>query len=303
MIGRLAWLAWLAWRLPASPKPVVIAPAVNLPRARVWLWAVLSSGWLLVFPLVARSLASTAGEGSVTSFNYAWKLIELPLVLAVQLVASLAFPAITLTQAGSPERQQAIGLAFLIAWTLACVAVAVVATFSLPIASLLFGWGRMSVGDLEVIAQWSAIGIWSLLPQALMAVLLTVMATNARMQAAVWVMAAGLALLLLIGWSSSLNGQNLMWLLNAVFACMAVVLMVLERRSIKASLPYFLFLVPLLVCAGLVSLKPLLLTLNFTMTLIFCAVYGLLVMGSAVFASPVLRGLLREKFNNKFAVE
>jgi len=119
------------------------------------------------------------------------------------------------------------------------------------------------------------------------------------MQAAVRVMTAGLALLLLAGWPGGYNGKNLMWLLNAVFACMAVVLMVLERRSIKATLPYPAFLVPLLVCVGLVSLKPLLLVLNMPLTLIFCAVYGLLVMGSAVFASSVLRGLFLEKFNNK----
>ena len=300
MLGRLVWLAW---RLPVNSHPVVQAQFTDLPPASVWLWAALSSGLLLVFPLVARSLASSAGEGALASFNYAWKLIELPLVLAVQLVASLAFPAITRTQPFSPSRQQAVSLAFLVAWTLACAAVAVVATFSLPIASLLFGWGRMSASDLEVIAQWSAIGIWSLLPQALMAVLLTVMATNGRMQAAVWVMAAGLALLLLTGWLGGFNGQNLMWLLNAVFACMAVMLMVIERRSIKATLPYLAFLVPLLVCAGLVSLKPLLQNFHMTLTLIFCAAYGLLVMGSAVVASPVLRGVFGKRFKNKSTVD
>lgn len=300
MIGRLAWLAW---RLPASPKPAAIEPAVNLPRASVWLWAALSSGLLLVFPLVARSLASTAGEGSLASFNYAWKLIELPLVLAVQLVASLAFPAITRTQAGSPARQQAVSLAFSVAWALACAAIAMVATFSLPISSLLFGWGRMSGSALEVIAQWSAIGIWSLLPQALMAVLLTVMATNGRMQVAVWVMAAGLVLLLLTGWSGGFNGQNLMWLLNAVFACMAAVLMLLERRSIRATLPYLAFLVPLLVSVGLVALKPLLLNLSTPLTLILCAVYGLMVTASAAFASPALSGVFGKKFKNKAAVD
>jgi len=125
------------------------------------------------------------------------------------------------------------------------------------------------------------------------------MATNGRMQAAVWVISAGLAVLLSIGLSGGFNGQNLMWLLNAVFACMAVVLMVLERRSIKTALPYFSFLVPLLLCAGLVSLKPLLLIFDMTFTLIFCAVFGLLVMGSTVFSSPVLRGLFREKFTYK----
>ena len=38
MIGRLAWLAW---RLPACPKPVVIAPDVTLSRVSVSLWAAL----------------------------------------------------------------------------------------------------------------------------------------------------------------------------------------------------------------------------------------------------------------------
>ncbi len=306
VIAMLARLAWLAWRLPTGPKSAANLQPAELPPASVWLWAALSSGLLLALPLVARSLASSAGEGALANFNYAWKLIELPLVLAVQLVASLAFPAITRTQAGTPERQQAVGLAFLIAWALACAAVAVVATFSLPIASLLFGWGRMSEANLEVIAQWSAVGVWSLLSQALMAVLLTVIATTGRMHVAVWVYAVGLTVLLLAGWLGSIHvtdlGTKAMWLLNAVFAGMAVVLMALERRSIKGAFPYLACFAPLLVSAGLVLLKPLFAGLNVTLTLVWCAVYALLVTASAVVASPVLRGLLQEKFNQKSAV-
>ena len=78
----------------------------------------------------------------MANFNYAWKLVELPLVLAVQLVASLAFPAIPRTAAGSPEHEKARWLAFSLACALACTAVAVVVTFSLPLATLLFVWGR-----------------------------------------------------------------------------------------------------------------------------------------------------------------
>jgi hypothetical protein len=173
-----------------------------------------------------------------------------------------------------------------------------VATFSLPIASLLFGWGRMSAASLEVIAQWSAIGIWSLLPQALMAVLLTVMATHGRMHVAVWVLAGGLAVLLvaaLVGFDRNHAGTHVMWLLNTVFACMAALLLLLERHRMKATLPYVAAALPLLVCAGLVALKPLFFRLNTTAALMLCAVYGLLVLGSAVAASPVLRALLREK--------
>ena len=307
LVAMLARLGWLVWRLPSTrqlPSKNEAVPTTRLtalPPASVWAWAALSSALVLLLPLVARSFASSAGEGALASFNYAWKLVELPLVLAVQLVASLAFPAITRTQAGSPARQQAVSLAFLVAWTLACAAVAVVATFSLPLANVLFGWGRMGASALEVISQWSAIGIWSLLPQAVMAVLLTVMATHGRMQAAVWVLAAGLVALVLAGWLGQLAGAGVMWLLNGVFTSMALVLMAFERRTIRASIPYFACLVPLLVCTALVSLKPLFLHFSMALAFVFCAVYGLLVTASAVVASPVLRGLVRSKLNQESA--
>ena len=293
VLAMLTRLAWLAWRLPHNASlPPIAAPAGVLPKATVWVWAALSSGLLLVLPLVARSLASQAGEGALASFNYAWKLIELPLVLAVQLVASLAFPAITRTEAGTPARDQALEIAFLLAWALACAAVAIVATFSLPLTTLLFGWGRMSTADLEVIAQWGAIGVWSLLPQALIAVLLTVLAMSQRMHLAVWAYAGGLSLLLLLGATGVSSGAATMWALNAVLAGVALVLMVAERRSVKRAFPWFACLLPLLAGVALIWLKPLFAGLSVPLTMILCGVYGFLVVGSAVLASPILRGLL-----------
>jgi putative peptidoglycan lipid II flippase len=148
--------------------------------------------------------------------------VELPLVLAVQLVASLAFPAITRTEAGSAERDKALQIAFLLAWTLACAAIAVVGSFSLPLAQLLFGWGRMDAGHLEVIARWGTIGIWSLLPQALIAVLLTVMAASGHMHRAVWAYVAGLAVLAGAAWGGLAGGAPVMGALNAVLAGIAM---------------------------------------------------------------------------------
>eukprot|EP01031_Cornospumella_fuschlensis_P004938 gene4938-6177_t len=269
MAAMLARLGWLGWRLP--PVPAVVAqPADNLaqalPSANVWIWAGLSSGLLLLLPLAGRSLASQGGEGALASFNYAWKLVELPLVLAVQTMASIAFPAITRTGAGTSEREQALRIAFSLAWALACAAVAVVATFSLPLAGLLFGWGRMDAGHLEVIASWSAIGIWSLLPQALIAVLLTIMAISQRMHVAVWAYLAGLGVLLLSGLPNAGNltsiwgiehGAAVMWMLNGVLAGVALVLMVSERSTIAKAFPWFPCGVSLAVAAVLGSLKPL----------------------------------------------
>ena len=87
LVGGAARLSWLLARLPRAVSVVPPAPAgglQQLPSASIWLWAALSSGLLLLLPLIARSLASTSGEGALASFNYAWKLVELPLVLAIQ---------------------------------------------------------------------------------------------------------------------------------------------------------------------------------------------------------------------------
>lgn len=305
VLAMLARLGWLGWRLRRDLVPVAGpikkgAGGLELPKASVWIWAGLSSGLLLLLPLVGRSIASQGGEGALASFNYAWKLVELPLVLAVQLVASLAFPAITRTETGTPERERALQLAFSLAWALACAAVAVVATFSLPLAGLLFGWGRMGADKLEIIAQWSAIGVWSLLPQALIAVLLTVMAISQRMHVAVWAYVAGLLTLLMLGWAGAgehgaAKGAAVMWMLDAVLAAVALVLLVAERKSLRRTFPWLACLVPLLASLLLISLKPLFAALSLQLIMILCCVYGLLVVGSAVLASPLLRGLLFER--------
>ncbi|KAB7597642.1 hypothetical protein ET532_012855, partial [Verminephrobacter sp. Larva24] len=131
-------LLWQGWRLrhrgqraqpPASLAPAApaipampVAPA-PLPGWRVWLWAALGAGLPLTLPFVARTLASGAGEGALATFNYAWKLVELPLVLAIQLVAALAFPAIAQAHADGKDARalaRAVRSALVMAWTLAC---------------------------------------------------------------------------------------------------------------------------------------------------------------------------------------
>jgi putative peptidoglycan lipid II flippase len=291
LLGGAARLAWLYVRLPrAVPVPAKESVA-RLPGASIWLWAALSSSLLMLLPLMARSLASTSGEGALASFNYAWKLVELPLVLAIQLVASLAFPAITRTDADSAERAQALQMAFVLAWALACAAVAAVATFALPIAQLLFGWGRMGAEHLEVIAQWSAIGVWSLLPQALVAVLLTVMAARQQMHVAVWVYAAGALAFGLMGWAGLASGAAVMLALNAVLSGVALLLLASQRKSIKGALHWPALVAPLSVCIMLVLTKPWMTGLGMW-GLPLAGLFALAVLGSAVVSCPLLRDKL-----------
>ena len=317
VVAMLARLAWLAWRLPprvAAPVPCVKIKLevgevtgvttglqsklptelptelpTKLPGAAVWVWAALSSGLLLLLPLMARSLASQSGEGALATFNYAWKLVELPLVLAIQLVASLAFPSITRTTADTLAHEQALQTAFALAWALACAAIVVVVCFSQPLAQLLFGWGRMDASSLVRVAHWSAVGVWSLLPQALIAVVLTVMAVSQQMHVAVGIYAVGVAALAAAGWAGLADGQSVMGALNAVLAGVALALLVSQRQLVRRALPWRAMAWPLLLCAALSLARPLVAGFAWPVAALMAAALALLVLGAGVGASPVLR--------------
>jgi putative peptidoglycan lipid II flippase len=223
---RLAWLRWRQRLVSDDPLPIRPAP---LPRPSVWLWAVLAAGLPLALPFAARSMASHAGEGALATFNYAWKLIELPLLLAIQLVATLSFPAIAkafgpATADPSPRVAPATAArtAFALAFALACACAAGLLAGAPALAQLLFGWGRMPAQSLEQIAQWARIGAWGLLPQALIAVALTVLAAQRQMKSAV--LAYGLALLALLAVAAAgvSDGATLMAVLNLLLAAIAV---------------------------------------------------------------------------------
>lgn len=234
VVLRLLWQGWRMRHLRQSALPVTspsVAPP-SLPGWRIWMWAALGAGLPLTLPFVARTFASGAGEGALATFNYAWKLVELPLVLAIQLVASLAFPAIARAHAASASDMgpasadamaTAVRNALVLAWTLACAAAAALLVGAPVIASLLFGWGRMEGPALEQIAAWGRVGAWGLLPQALLAVALTVLASVGRMRFAVLAYVLALALLLAVGAAGWTAGESLMWGLNAGFAVAALI--------------------------------------------------------------------------------
>ena len=164
--------------LVADPRQRSVPTPAHLPATSVWLWAALSAGLPLALPFAARSMASSGGEGALATFNYA----------------------------------------FALAWTLACATAAGLLLGAPALTQLLFGWGRMGPDAFARVAAWGAAGAWGLLPQALIAVALTVLATQGRMRwaAGAYALALG-ALLAAAGWAGG-DGLRLMGALNAVLA-------------------------------------------------------------------------------------
>lgn len=249
LLAMLARLLWLRLRLVRGEPPAQPAQATEdsaLPAPPVWLWALASAGLPLLLPLLARSLASSQGEGALTSFNYAWKLVELPLVLAVQLVATLAFPGIARAWAAPPAagthtaRRDALRQAFVLAWVLACAAAAALAGLAPALAQLLYGWGRMPSEAVTQIAGWARIGAWSLLPQALLAVLLTLLASTGRLRQAVAAYALALTMLVVGAWLGSHwglgDGAAAMAALNGALLAAVLWLLMSEREHVCTAL-------------------------------------------------------------------
>lgn len=256
LLGMVLRLLWLVWRMPRAGTTEAPSPATSAdwPRSPIWLWALASAGLPLMLPLLGRSLASTAGEGALTTFNYAWKLIELPLVLAIQLVAALAFPGIAKAFAPSAglsantsrtQQRDALRHAFVLAWVLGCCAAAALSSMAPSLAQLLFGWGRMPAEAVTQVGAWGRIGAWSLLPQALLAVLLTLLASTGRLRGAVLAYGGALALLGTLGWAmgqmgatQGLGGAQVMWAINVSLSAAAVVLLVRERDVLRGVLKF-----------------------------------------------------------------
>lgn len=246
LAAMLLRLGWLGWR-QSSLVPVdgaMQGQAEPLPRVGVWTWAALSVGLPLALPFVARSMASQGGEGDLATFNYAWKLVELPLVLAIQLVASLSFPAIARAFADNVDSSGAVRQAFLLAWALACAAVAAMLMGAAGVTQILFGWGRMTPDSVLRVAEWATTGAWSLLPQAIVAVSMMVFATRNRMRPVVLAYVVALAALLVSGAWTAGDGSRLMVVLNIVFTGVAIVSLYALGPDARAWMPWRAMAVP-----------------------------------------------------------
>ena len=246
LAAMLLRLAWLRWRQASVVVvlPTAAAAVAPLPRLHLWWWAGLSAGLPLLLPFAARSFASQSGEGALAVFNYAWKLVELPLVLAIQLVASLSFPAIATALAGGPKdwtaasAQVPVRMAFALAFAFACACTAGLLAGAPALAQLLFGWGRMEPEALARIAGWARTGAWGLLPQSVIAVAMTVLAAQGRMKAAVVAFALAVAALLAVGAAGVRDGGTLMAALNWIQAAVAAATVVAIGPQARRWLPW-----------------------------------------------------------------
>jgi len=145
---------------PASASsPMDLSPLLQ----RFW-QALGATTLVLLVPVVLRAVVSLNGAGNIAAYNFATKLVELPIGIAITTVSTVAFPALSKAFAeGNPEavaktfeRAMSRGLAI-------SLAIAIPAYwFAYPLVDLIFGRGRMSEDDLRLIAELARLGFITL---------------------------------------------------------------------------------------------------------------------------------------------
>jgi putative peptidoglycan lipid II flippase len=185
--------AWSWHRVKGVVSQPLTAPP-HAPRSRSqWLWlggsAVIVSATPMLLPVAARAAASEGGAGDLAVFAYAWKLVELPWMAGIQLVASIAFARVATVVHADGLSAGADGVlmrAFGVALAVSLVTAALLLFAAAPLASGLFGWGRMVAHpeELAEVTRLASEGAWALPALAISAVGATVIASAGRLHAA-----------------------------------------------------------------------------------------------------------------------
>lgn len=155
-------LSQLAVSAPLLDRPAAGAAATPTGELAARFAAALGATTLmLLVPVVARSTMSFSGQGGIAAFNYAIKLVELPLGIVISSVTTVAFTRLSDRVASGRDGEAgellAAGTLLVAAAGIAIAAPAI--WFSHAIVHLVYGRGRITPEGLVFIAELAAIGM------------------------------------------------------------------------------------------------------------------------------------------------
>lgn len=224
-------------RLVWSPLASLFPGRLNKALLMRYGQAMLSGSVLLLFPVVARALASYEGEGSVALFSYATRLIEFPLAIAVTFLAAVLFPRLAQSFSADPvQHRQLIRYGVQITLGLSLVAATTLISLSNAYAEFVYGHGDMNDSSVALVGALTTIGLAALPLQGLSSFLTAVF--NARKDTLTPLLLNGTGLVFfLLTSNAGVFGQglqSLMWGMVASYGLICVLqLMFLKIESLS----------------------------------------------------------------------
>lgn len=209
-------------------------PAPPIDRALVCAFgsAALAAALMLLAPILVRAMASTIGPGAIASFNYAQKLMELPVAILITSISTVALSRLSVLHANKMAAAAATAVSRDTQYALLlAVAVTLLGVwFSDSVVHVLFSRGKM---DAVALGQVSALTRVALLSVPLIAISsMAVADLNASKKTHLVLKITFFCVLTLplLAWPGLANSSAL-GLMAAVVAFQAVVAIALGRAS------------------------------------------------------------------------
>ena len=182
----------------------------------------------MLLPVIARALASYEGEGSIAMFNYAIRLVEFPLAIAVTFVAVILFPRMAQSFTADPVlHRKLIRYGVQITLGLSLVASITLMSLSDVYTEIVYGHGSMQNSSLVSVAALTTIGLFALPLQGFSSFLTAVFNARKDTRTPLLLNGAGLVFFLLIS-KADIFGQGLhalMWGMVASYGLICVLQM------------------------------------------------------------------------------
>lgn len=241
-------LALLSAGIAAGAVLRLAAQALLLPRSRLggrvkvrlldrtllraFALATLASGLTLLAPIIVRAMASTLGPGAIASFNYAQKLVELPVTILISSICTVALSQLSVLN-GKGEQGAVAASALRDARYAVMVGLTVMlfgVWFSDAVVQTIFGYGKMDAAALDRIAELTALAILGVPCIALSSMASACLNATGRVQAVFTITASSLLILPVLALPGLLLGSELALML-AVVGFQAVSAAWLARRA------------------------------------------------------------------------
>jgi len=224
-VSQVAALGRRVWR--PSDGDLALPPGLR----RRYVEAAGAAAVVFAAPLVARSLASLGGDGAVATLNYATRVLEVPMGLAIGVVPVILFPRLSAAVSAHEDARFSDLLAS--GWV-------GVAAVSVPIAVALLAFGDVAaqlvyavsgLDDASLVAIGRLIAVGALGLPALGAAFLYQSALHARLDTRGPLVASAVyvGLLLAVGWPAVVFGGGVA-LVGAMAACQWVFAAALAAR-------------------------------------------------------------------------
>ena len=186
--------------------------------------AILAIGLTTLLPVVGRAFASYSGEGGIAAFNYAWKLIELPVGLVLASFSIVLFPRMSSLAAEAREADIEALFKSGVFWSVSFSTVFMIPIFLSPETFVfpVYGWSSsLDADSLRMISHLTQFSVLILPMQAF--VLMAMAQFNARKETkvTVWVSLMGMSSLI-ISATWAVNSFGLFGLIFAIIGSLTL---------------------------------------------------------------------------------